>query len=161
MTKNVLIEVDKSYENIVTDNKDDTKINDEKEKQEKIDQNSNDSLREKDARSNKESAVKYYGNKNINTRDTGSYRDELDDYIYEDERKRSPKKAEKNYKKIEKIYGMKIEGNQKLFQVKYVGEKEPTIIDGAYIRKHHPKILISFYEEHIQLYEEECVVPNH
>ena len=55
------------------------------------------------------------------------------------------------HKKVEKIVGMKIEKDKKYFLVKYAGQKELAVVDGAIIRKHNQKVLLNFYEENIKL----------
>ena len=57
------------------------------------------------------------------------------------------------HKKVEKIVGMKIENDKKSFLVKYAGQKELEVVDGAIIRKHNQKVLLNFYEENIKLVE--------
>ena len=57
------------------------------------------------------------------------------------------------HKKVEKIVGMKIENDKKYFLVKYAGQKELAVVDGAIIRKHNQKVLLNFYEENIKLVE--------
>ena len=55
------------------------------------------------------------------------------------------------HKKVEKIVGMKVENDKKYFLVKYAGQKDLEVVDGAIIRKHNQKVLLNFYEENIKL----------
>ena len=60
---------------------------------------------------------------------------------------------EKNsqHKKVEKIVGMRVINDKRYFLVKYSGQRELAVVDGAIIRKHNQKVLLNFYEENIKL----------
>ncbi|EAY02856.1 hypothetical protein TVAG_173980 [Trichomonas vaginalis G3] len=65
--------------------------------------------------------------------------------------KRNENTEKTGHRKVEKIVGMKIYNGKRYFLVKYAGEKQHVVVDGAIIRKHNQKVLLNFYEEHLKL----------
>lgn len=62
-----------------------------------------------------------------------------------------PENEKTAHRKVEKIIGMKMVNGKRYFLVKYAGEKQNVVVDGAIIRKHNQKVLLNFYEEHLKL----------